>query len=198
MEETVDMYIKETQIMFEAYREHLVRLEKQRKAAYDSLASLDVVCSFWSEPEDKSALVKVRENISAYIDNILKDIKSIDSIYSEVLDRKKSIKSVMNRLLSLLRELEPTESTKDVEDDEEDPVGIIAKSLFQLHPDPSYYNLIHPLSQTLPPPYQCQQSSLRGHEKQMASHHLHDSQKESLEGEDSVSKAFLHQEEHQL
>ena len=105
MEETVSAFVSETKKMHEAYEEHILRLEKQRQAAYDSLASLDFVCSNWSQETDVSALQHVRGNISKFVESVTGDLKSIESIKKEIMDRKSTIKNTMTSLLELYREL---------------------------------------------------------------------------------------------
>lgn len=157
MEETVDMFIKETLVMHEAYREHLLKLKKQRQDAYDSLASIDVICSFWRESDDHDSLLRIRQNIQKFIDTVTQNIKSIDSIHSEITSRKQSIKNIMLRLLTLYRDLS-TDDSRDSEDQKTTPDALasITDSIFSTHPDCPYSS---PPIQIQGPPYQCPQSS---------------------------------------
>lgn len=112
MEEILDAFIAETRAMTEAHKEQQIQWNKKRQGAYDSLASIDFVCSNWSREDDISALQKIRENISHSLEQLMEERHSIGLIEGEISTRRKKIKALMIRLLELYREL-------CVEDDEE-------------------------------------------------------------------------------
>jgi hypothetical protein len=140
MEDIVRAFVSETRKMFDAYKEHLLQLQKQRTLAYDSLTSLDFVCSNWSKQEDVEALVKVRDNISMFLKSLVDDLESVNSIHREIVSRRKRVKEIMAILLDLYREL-------NVEDNSIiEPLPLekeIAEELFHSHnTDTMYYNVL--------------------------------------------------------
>lgn len=135
MQEIVEAFVNETRVMNDAYKEHTLRLQKQRQTAYDSLSSVDFVCSNWQDNDDLQSLQKVREHIASCIESLGDDKRAVDSIQSELNDRKKSVKDCLSVLLELYREL--TISTPPLEGTNlEDQVADV---LFHARPDFMYY-----------------------------------------------------------
>lgn len=140
MEDTVVAFVSETKKMHESYQEQVLKLEKQRKGAFDSLASLDFVTSNWSTNEDILSLQKVRTNISNFIESLNSEITATESIKKEIQERQEIIKKVISILIDLYRDLTIVE---DVSCSEKKSLyqfdSEIVQSIFQAQPE-SLYN----------------------------------------------------------
>jgi hypothetical protein len=133
MQDLVNAFVNETRVMSEAHREHVLKVEKERQLAYDSLSSVDFVCSNWKDENDIEALKLVRNSIATKIQSLGNDRKAVESIQSELNDRKETVKSCLVTLLTLYRELVgPSSSTSVVEKE-------VADVLYHARPDFLYY-----------------------------------------------------------
>lgn len=146
MEEIVSAFICETRAMHEACKEHILDLEKKRRKAYDNLASLDFVCSNWTNDADIMTLQTVRSNVSQYIETLVSDLKCIRSIQKEIESRKVRIKEAMTSLLGIYRDLCRDEVASIAPETELSLEREMAETLFEGQGKSLYYAALDPSS----------------------------------------------------
>lgn len=108
--------MKETHAMDTSYREQYLRLEKRRQSLFENLSSLEFVNSNWDDKEDKETIMKVKNKIAGSIETTNIDMKAIQSIKNELVERQNEIKSCLTALLDLYRSLARPKDTLPTEE----------------------------------------------------------------------------------
>lgn len=116
MQSYVDAFVNETHAMDNAYREQYLALEKRRQKLFENLSSLEFVTSNWEDEEDQNSISRVQKKISENIEKTDVDMKSIQSIKKELVDRQNEIKSCLAVLLDLYRSLSRPKETLPTEE----------------------------------------------------------------------------------